>query len=180
MEETEVWKKIKGFSRYEISNFGRIRNEKKILKQQKCLNGYPCICLVNDFGKTIGRRIHSLLYYTYYDKIEKNNYSIDHINRIRDDNRLENLREISIKEQIKNRVISNKNKSCRKIYRICPNTNKILAEYNSIKDAKIWIKENTKYSGSNCLSEVAKKNGKMYNFIWKYKKMKLLKMKNGN
>ena len=27
MEETEVWKKIKGFSRYEISNLGRIRNE---------------------------------------------------------------------------------------------------------------------------------------------------------
>lgn len=174
MEETEVWKKIKGFSRYEISNLGRIRNEKKILKQRKCLNGYPIIGLVNDFGKTINRRVHSLLYYTYYDKIEKNNYSIDHINRIRDDNRLENLREISIKEQIKNRVISNKNKFCRKIYRICSNTNKILAEYNSIKEAKIWLRENTKYSVGNCLSEVAKKNGKMYNFIWKYKENEII------
>lgn len=172
MEETEVWKKIKGFSRYEISNLGRIRNEKKILKQRKCLNGYPIIGLVNDFGKRINCRVHSLLYYTYYDKIE--DYSIDHINRIRDDNRLENLREISIKKQIKNRVISNKNKFCRKIYRICPNTNKILAEYNSIKDAKIWLRENTKYSVGNCLSDIAKKNGKIYNFIWKYKENEII------
>ena len=60
--------------------------------------------LLDDFGKTKNCKVHSLLYYTYYDKTEKKNYSIDHINRIRDDNRLENLREISIKEQIKNRV----------------------------------------------------------------------------
>ncbi len=129
------------------------------------MNGYSSICLLDDFGKTKNCKVHSLLYYTYYDKTEKKNYSIDHINRIRDDNRLENLREISIKEQIKNRVKSNKNKFCRKIYRICLNTNKILAEYNSIKDAKIWLRENTKYSVGNGLSDILKKNGKMYNFI---------------
>jgi len=28
--DKEVWKKIKGFSRYEVSNLGRIRNEKKL------------------------------------------------------------------------------------------------------------------------------------------------------
>ena len=49
MEETEVWKKIKGFSRYEISNLGRIRNEKKIMSQRKCGNGYMCISLINDY-----------------------------------------------------------------------------------------------------------------------------------
>ena len=125
-------------------------------------------------GKTITRRVHILLYYTYFDKIQKENYSIDHINRIRHDNRLENLREISIKEQIKNRVISNNNKFCRRIYRICPNTNNILDEYNSIQDAKIWLRENTKYSVGNCLSDIAKKNGKIYNFIWKYKENEII------
>ena len=169
MEETEVWKKIKGFSRYEISNLGRIRNEKKIMNQRKNDDGYMVISLYNDDNIRKTSSAHRFLYYTYYDKIE--DYSVDHKNRIRDDNRLENLIQVSKKEQSKNRVITKKNfNNCRKVIRICPNTNKILEDYDSLSKAEQWVKLNTNYKGSAgaiCIS--IKKNKKIYDFIWKYK-----------
>ena len=173
MEETEVWKKIKGFSRYEISNLGRIRNEKKIMNQRKNDDGYMVISLYNDDNIRKTSSAHRFLYYTYYDKIE--DYSVDHKNRIRDDNRLENLIQVSKKEQSKNRKIIKDFNNGRKIIRICPNTNKILEEYDSLTKAQDWVKLNTTCKGSaGLICTSIKENKKGYGFIWKYKESQII------
>tara|TARA_Y100000739_G_scaffold229025_1_gene242415 strand:+ start:982 stop:2034 length:1053 start_codon:yes stop_codon:yes gene_type:complete len=168
MSENEVWKKIKGFSRYEISNLGRIRNEKKFMSQRKNDDGYMVISLYNDDNIRKTSFAHNFLYYTYYDKIE--DYSVDHKNRIRDDNRLENLIQVSKKEQSKNRRIIKDFNNGRKVIRICPTTNKTLEEYDSLSKAQKWVKLNTTYKGSaGLICTSIKRNKKVYNFIWKYK-----------
>ena len=96
----EIWKDIKGYEgMYQVSNLGRVRSLKygkyKILKGSKT-NGYLQVRLSKN-GYQTTYRIHRLVAETFIDKIEGKN-CVDHINGIRDDNRSENLRWCTVKE----------------------------------------------------------------------------------
>lgn len=91
----EEWKTIPGFSRFEASTLGNIRHIKH-KRLRKCFishDGYVTLKLPSDDGRDINRLVHRLIYITFVGSISDNMH-IDHINRVRTDNRASNLREL--------------------------------------------------------------------------------------
>lgn len=102
----EIWKVIPGHSRYEASTLGRFRRigSDKILSQ--VITGEPQYWYVNttrDSDNTNNvRRVHLLLAQTFIENPD-NLPVVDHINQDKFDNRLENLRWVSNKDNQRNR-----------------------------------------------------------------------------
>ena len=98
----EIWKKIEGHEdSYEVSNKGRVRSLKsgkiKILKQALDGYGYPMVCLSKDnYHKNY--KVHRLVAQAFIPNPD-NKPTIDHINRNKTDNRVENLRWYTYSEQ---------------------------------------------------------------------------------
>ena len=102
----EEYKLIKNFESYSVSNLGNIKNNNtnKILKQHNC-QGYKLVSLN---GKHL--KVHRLVAEAFIPN-PKNKPCVDHKNNLRDDNRIDNLRWATIKENSQNVSISSKNKS---------------------------------------------------------------------
>ena len=114
----EEWKDIEGYEGiYQVSNKGRVKSLERIVQSeshgkpclrhlqesilQPCMNkGYGYVRLWND-GKRKQQQIHRLVYEAFVGRIP-NNKEIDHINTIRNDNSLENLRCVTHKENQNN------------------------------------------------------------------------------
>ena len=105
----EQWKDIPGFEDYEASTLGNIRRKYgKILKVATNKDGYKYCTLYSgsrDSRKTIG--VHQVIAKTFLTN-PLNKSTVDHINRIRDDNRVENLRFATRSEQCFNTVRQNR------------------------------------------------------------------------
>ena len=101
---------IEGYENYLIYEDGKVQNKKtkRYLKQNTYRNGYLYVNLCND-GKLKKHSIHRLIG-TYYIPNPENKKCIDHINRIRIDNRIENLRWATHSENQQNRGVQKNNK----------------------------------------------------------------------
>lgn len=130
----EVWKDIEGYENlYQVSNLGRVRSlDRKswngngwfikkgtILKLNNDTKGYPFVWLqVN--GKKKCCRVHRLVMMAFKPCEGMENLEIDHINCVRDDNRIENLRWCDRKSNMNNELTkkhiseSLKNSECNK------------------------------------------------------------------
>ena len=97
----EIWKDIEGFEGlYQVSNLGRVKGldrisngnklKGKIILGGKDTKGYRFVCLHKNGQRSLFR-VHRLVAYAFVPQINGKDY-IDHINGIRDDNRVENLR----------------------------------------------------------------------------------------
>jgi hypothetical protein len=93
---------IEGYPNYTINRNGYVRNKKtgKILKPILNGMGYCGVVLYKD-GKPKTLSIHRLIAIAFIPNPE-NKPCIDHINRIRTDNRIENIRWCSYKENRNN------------------------------------------------------------------------------
>lgn len=101
----EIWKDIEGYEGlYQVSNFGRVKRlsryvlfrsvfklrDEIILKQQISNTGYVRVALLKE-GKRTNTSVHRLVATAFLPNPE-NKPIVDHINTIRNDNCVENLR----------------------------------------------------------------------------------------
>ena len=110
----EIWKDIEGFEgRYQISNQGRVKSlvcnnfgrYKKnsgewILKAGKSHCGYMRVLLVDKNGGRHSLFVHRLVLIAFFG-IDSEKKQVNHINGIKDDNRLENLEWVTQSENMK-------------------------------------------------------------------------------
>ena len=122
----EIWKPVVGYEGiYEVSSLGRvkktayimysIRNKaspraERILKQ-KYFKGYKRVSLRKD-GSNKTAFVHRLIAMAFIPNPERKP-CIDHINTIRDDNRIENLRWCTTRENNNNEITKQKHRECK-------------------------------------------------------------------
>jgi len=92
----EIWKTIPNYSNYKVSSLGNVKSLKfdkeKILKQSIDSSGYLTLNLSKK-GKIKTHRTHVLVAMAFlYHRPNKQKKVIDHVNSIKTDNRLKNLR----------------------------------------------------------------------------------------
>ena len=103
--EGEIWKTIPSIPSHEVSSLGRIRNKHTKILHQGSTKAHKGYCVVSILNHTY--RVHRLVLETFEPVDNMELLSVDHINGIRTDNRLENLRWMDMEENI-NAMISNR------------------------------------------------------------------------
>lgn len=106
----EIWKNVVGFEGiYQVSNLGNVKvlendvdygnrichRRERILKQHNSSDGYPMVKLKDNRNHNVHRLVAEA-----FLGVEQN-MEVDHINAIRTDNRIENLRWVTHSENIK-------------------------------------------------------------------------------
>ena len=106
-----IWKQIQGYPNYEISICGQVRNfkTKRVLKQCINHNGYYRVHLSKNNLDTI-HRVHRLVALNFIPNID-NKECVDHINNLKLDNTISNLRWCTPSENQFNRSLNKNNKS---------------------------------------------------------------------
>lgn len=102
----EIWKTIKGFENYQISNFGRIKSKKNgILKPQKNIYGYITIVLykTDKYRKRKIKqfRIHRLVLEAFKPTKNMEKLEVNHKDKNRSNNNICNLEWCTRKENMK-------------------------------------------------------------------------------
>jgi hypothetical protein len=111
----EIWKKIKSYPQYEVSNFGNVKSlgnefkrKERLLKKGTLKNGYDIVVLTID-KKQKTKYVHRLVS-EYFIENPLNKTDVNHKNGIKTDNRVENLEWNTRKENI-NHAFENNLKS---------------------------------------------------------------------
>lgn len=98
------WFPVKGYEGlYEITKDGRIRRTPKELHPSKDAQGYMVISLRDTNGKEKVVKMHRLVAETFIPNPE-NKPQVDHISTVRHDNRVENLRWVTQRENLANPI----------------------------------------------------------------------------
>lgn len=128
------------FSKYAVSSYGRIYNmiTGKFLKGTKGKNRYITVCIIDDKGISKRKSIHYLVASMFCFKGSEDNLTVDHINRIQDDNRAVNLRWTTRREQLLNRTTQPTNKYGRSVIQYDINGD-FIAKWDKISYAEIAL-----------------------------------------
>ena len=95
--DNEVWKTIPEFPSHQISNLGRIKNKAGyLIKGYKNAGGY----ILTELADGQKRMVHRLVLSTFSPIENAEDFTVDHLNGIRTDNRLENLRWCSMEDNV--------------------------------------------------------------------------------
>jgi hypothetical protein len=102
MENVEIWKPIEGFKNYEVSSFGRVRSVKSNkIRSSHLRNGYPRVGLSDKFGKQKKFVVSRLVAKAFLESFNED-LQVDHIDRVRTNNNVTNLRCVDRKENLNN------------------------------------------------------------------------------
>ena len=154
----EVFKDIKSNPDYQISNLGRVWSKKsnRYLKPQKDNCGYLRIQLYMGNGKVRTEKVHRLVAIAFIDN-PNNLPEVNHINHIRDDNRVENLEWVDHKE------------NCEKMQKV-KQVGKYDREGNLLEifDTLTQAAKAEGTTSSNILALMKRKPQKIRKYLWKY------------
>lgn len=168
----EIWKGIKEYKNYQVSNVGRVKNIKtnKLLTPKKTHNGYLRVGLSNN-GVVKQFFIHRLVYEAFYGKIPFW-LEINHIDENPINNQLNNLMLCNHKRNInwgnhnkKLSVAMTNRKDQSKPVLQYELDGTFVKEYPSVKE----IERQKGYANSNISSCCRGFFKQAYGFIWKYK-----------
>ena len=178
-ENIEIWKPIVGYEGlYEVSNLGNVRslnynhtNKPKLLKQDLCNNNNLRVTLYNRTKKRflVHRVVAEAFIPNPYNKPE-----IDHINTIRTDNRVENLRWVTHSENMNNPITHTKSINSKLHYtynmKAVIQTSKdgtFIQEYKCTREAERATNIDHR-SINKCCKGIYKTAG---GYVWKYKEV---------
>lgn len=167
-DQEEIWKDLPvhlQLSKYRVSSKGRVKTKKTgyISKAKPRKDGYMRIKLFNDNNERKEYAIHILVAETFIPKIEGKD-TVDHINRIRDDNRVENLRWANMSEQSKNRDNTNHCKGLRRKVKQLDLNGNLIKIWDSISEAGKFFNID-----SSEISHCCKKERKLIKgYKWEY------------
>ena len=150
---------------YFISNIGRcfsIKTGKEISPSN--ISGYK---KVNLYNNKINKQyhIHHLVYISFNNDYI-NTKVIDHIDGNKLNNNLNNLRLITQSDNVKNAYNNNIKMYQQNIIQAFDKDNKLVKEFNNIKDAYTFINHKNGTSINNCMKGIYKTAG---NYIWRFK-----------
>ncbi len=149
----EEWRKIENFPNYSVSSYGRVKNDITgcIKAQAIAPNGYAKVSLANEQAKG-GKLylVHRLVAQAFLPN-PQNKSVVNHINRIREDNRLENLEWATSHENMQHAVRENpglktillhnaekaRQKNCKPV--LMYKNGEFVQEFESIADAANFI-----------------------------------------
>ena len=187
----EIWKDIKGWEgKYQISNYGRIkifnyRNRGKDVIREGFDNGkgYLRIRFSNKY-KNETHRINRLEAITFGLSIPEHlkdipieQLEVDHIDGNKKNNRLDNLRWTTHKENCNNPItlqkiskshiglLINRKDSSKPIFQINPKTNEIIAEFPSSAEIKRMFGYNDNHIRECCNGKIKTSHG--YKWVFK-------------
>lgn len=151
--EGEIWKPIKCFEdRYNISNMGRCKRIGRfdsigrgvvefIMKQHKNDRGYLSCSFIKN-GKKYSRRTNRLVAQAFIPNPE-NKPQVNHINKVRHDNRVENLEWATTQEDAIHKYTfgdykhpSGKNSKLSKVFYQYTIGGELIKEWKSLRDAR--------------------------------------------
>lgn len=182
----EEWKDIEGYEGlYKVSSFSRIKSLKRIvnnnggikilkervLKGRKINNRYLSVSLCKD-GKQKTYLIHRLVAQAFIPNPDNKPY-VDHINTNIYDNRVENLRWCTQKENCNNPLTKIKHINSIKVGKLNPNSKEILQfslngdfirKWDCIADVKRNLEYHTSSISNCCLCN----RKTAYGYKWKY------------
>ena len=175
-ENIEIWKPVVGYEGlYEVSNLGKVKaikwhrgEEEKEMRPYTTYKGYLRLRLTKN-GKGKQFQIHRLVAEAFIPNPENKPY-IDHINTDRTDNRVENLRWVTNKENCNNPISkqnyskSNKGKTAVPILQFDKNMN-FIKKWESMTDAETSLGIKSRLS-EYCSEKYGRKTAG--GFIWRY------------
>ena len=191
----ETYRKINGFSRYEVSNTGKIKrlayiekylhrhHEEIIMKPTYDKDGYLLCSMTGDDGKRHTMKVHRLVAQAFIPN-PKNLLQVNHKDENKSNNNVENLEWISNSDNQRWGTCGlRKSMAMKKLHKdglFDSNKKKILCVekdiiFQSINDASRWLQENnitnnpaTKGITSNIAYVCKGAYKSAYGFTWKY------------